>query len=95
MGHPRRDVDQSAVARNDPLPDLAGVGFPGEDGASVEGIEILRLAGVKVVAAAVAREDGNEMEGRSGSPGAWSRPCQGKKLMPRSSALISPLRLMK
>ena len=94
MGQPRRDVDQGAVAGNDPLPDLAGGGFPGEDGAAVEGVEPFRVAGVEVVAPALARADGNEVEGRQQVPGALSRPCQGKKLMPRASALIAPLRSM-
>ena len=44
-GHPRRDVDQGAVARNDPLPDLAGRGFPGKDGAAVEGEDTHRGRG--------------------------------------------------
>ena len=41
VGQARRDVDQGAVARDDPLPDLAGGAFPDEDGAAVEGVEIL------------------------------------------------------
>ena len=41
VGQARRDVDQGGVARDDPLPDLAGGGFPDEDGAAVEGVEIL------------------------------------------------------
>jgi hypothetical protein len=79
VGQARRDVDQGAAARDDPLPDLAGGGFPAEDGAAMEGVEILRVAGVEVVAPALAREDGNEVEGRRQVPGNLNLPLPGEK----------------
>ena len=82
VGQARRDVDQGAVARDDPLPDLAGGGFPGEDGAAVEGVEILRLAGVEVVAPALARADGNKVEGVKQALGILGPPLPGKSSDP-------------
>ena len=79
VGQPRRDVDQGAVAGNDPLPDLAGGGFPGDDAAAVEGVEPFRVAGVEVVAPAVARVDGNEVEGRQQVHGGLKPPLPGEK----------------
>ena len=83
VGQARRDVDQGAVAGDDPLPDLAGGGFPGEDAAAVEGVEPFRVAGVEVVAPALARADGNEVEGRQQVPGLpAAAPARGKSSCP-------------
>jgi hypothetical protein len=56
-------MDQGAVPNDDPLSDLAGGGFPGEDGAAVEGVEPLFVAGGEVVAPALPRGNGNEVKG--------------------------------
>jgi hypothetical protein len=63
VGQARRDVNQGAVALDQPLPDLAGGGFPGDNAGPVEGVKPLGLAGVEVVAPGLARPDGDEVEG--------------------------------
>jgi hypothetical protein len=63
MGDPRGDMDQGAVPGNNPFLDLIEGSFPKETAGPVEKVKPLGVAGMQVVAPALARTDGNQVEG--------------------------------
>ena len=83
VGQTWRDVDQGAVDGDDPFPDLAGGGFPGEDGLAVEGIKPFPVAGVEMVPPALPRVDGNKVKGVNEALGFLdAAPARGKSSGP-------------